>query len=99
MSNKDNQSTTSSVARKKAADNHCMAAECNGKKITANYYAEHKKTAKHDKEVGFKVCTGAECQLCRDHLSKFYAKNLLRTLHPVWAPPFQVTNFLRLFLI
>lgn len=30
--------TTSSIARKKAADKYCMAAECNGKKIAASNY-------------------------------------------------------------
>jgi hypothetical protein len=63
----DNQSATSSVARRRAADKHCNGTECNGKKISAKNYAEHKKAAKHGDEVGFQLCTGSECGLCRDH--------------------------------
>lgn len=47
----DNKSTTSSATRKKAADKHCMAAACNGKKITASNWCTHKKDKKHEDDV------------------------------------------------
>jgi hypothetical protein len=76
----DNQSTTTSAARRKAADKHCNGAKCNGKKITANNYAEHKKAAKHGDEVGFQLCRGTECGLCHDHQCKFLSQKFVTHL-------------------
>jgi hypothetical protein len=60
----DNQSTTTSAARKKAADKHCMAEECNGKKITASNWGTHKRDKKHQDDVEWRKCDGQDCQHC-----------------------------------
>ena len=66
----DNKSTTSSIARAKVADKHCLAEECNGKKITASNWSTHIRTKQHQKNVGWQKCVRQSCEHCQIHQGK-----------------------------
>jgi hypothetical protein len=66
----DSKSQATSRSGKKGIDKHCNGAGCNGKKISASYWSDHKKQFKHEDGVSFSACSGADCKICQDHACK-----------------------------
>jgi hypothetical protein len=54
----------STAAKNGCRNKHCSAAECKGKFITGNHWADHLKKAHNGAKNDFEYCEGDDCNIC-----------------------------------